>query len=106
MWLEPKFAQLFVKTALTAFSFFPLMLKFFFFMMVSFCFLRFLGNKVFNSSALIVRLGSEIAPQVKFFRSLPVECQNSELLCKVTMHESSVSRSYYYFLSMRYILSE
>ena len=74
----------------------PLMLKFFF-MMVSFCFLRFLGNKVFNSSALIVRLGSEIVPQVKFFKSHPAECQNSELLCKVTMHESSVSRSYYYF---------
>ena len=65
------------------------------FMIVLFCFLRFLGNEVFNFSGLTVSLGSEIVPQVKFFKSHPAECQNSELLCKVTMHENFVSRSYY-----------
>ena len=65
-----------------------------FLMIVSFCFLRFLGNEVFNSSALAVSLGSEAVPQVKFFKSHSEECQNSELLCKVTMRENFVSRSY------------
>ena len=66
------------------------------FMIVSFCFLRFLGNEVFNFSGLTVSLGSEIVPQVKFFKIHFAECQSSELLCKLTMHENFVSRSYYF----------
>ena len=67
----------------------PLMLQFLHICYRLFVFIRFLGNEVFDLSGLIVSVRREVVPQVKFFKSPPQECQNCELLCKVTMRRTS-----------------